>query len=74
MGRSCSTHRRVLNEHKSRLKNFKEKTISRLRHRWEVNIKTDVKELGRDLPGIHMFKDGNQSRSAMISVILFRVP
>jgi hypothetical protein len=62
----------MINGRKSRLKNVKENTISIPRHRWEDNIEADLKEFGRDFVRcIHVFRDRNQRRSAMKSVIHF---
>jgi hypothetical protein len=44
MGRACSTHGETINAYKILVGNL-EAPLGRLRHRWEDNIKKDLREI-----------------------------
>jgi hypothetical protein len=61
MGRACSTHGEK-NEYRILVRKPEEnRPLGRPRHRWEENIKMDLKGIGwDDMDWIHLAEDRNQ--------------
>jgi hypothetical protein len=76
MGKTCSMHEEKRNSCRILLAKSEGKTpLGRHRHRWEDDIKTDLREMGWDgVDWIQLAQDRNQCRALVNMVMNLRVP
>jgi hypothetical protein len=76
MGRACSTNGEKWNAYRIVVRKPKGKRpLGRLRHRWEDNIKMDLKKIGScGMDSIDLAQDRDQWRALVNTVMSLQVP
>jgi hypothetical protein len=76
MGGARSTHGEVRNAYKMLVgKPEGKRSLGRRRHRWENNIRVDLKEIGWEgVDWIHLAQDRDRWRAFVNTVMSFRIP
>jgi hypothetical protein len=76
MSGACSTHGEVSNAYKILVGEPEGKrSLERSRHRWEDNIRVDLKKIGWEgVDWIHLAQDGDRWWAVVNMVMNFRIP